>query len=216
MVILTLICVPILPTVLCINFVLSPLSHEECCPSFDCPYVIYLLLQNVCILKQNYAFEFISKMSCFCVPVPCSDPDICFVYIFTAAVTYSSECWAMKTNKKRKSATTETRMFLGVLGVSRLEHIRNEEIRLLLNLPPINEVMCSGRLRWFGRMQKREENNVTHPIINLALPGVRRRGRPRKTWKQQTREVMREVEVTVDMSLDHTEWRRRTRPTPCR
>ena len=193
MVILTLICVPILPTVLCINFVLSPLSHEECCPSFDCPYVIYLLLQNVCILNQNYAFEFISKMSCFCVPVPCSDPDICFVYIFTAAVTYSSECWAMKTNKKRKSATTETRMFLGVLGVSRLEHIRNEEIRLIL-----------------------KKNNITRSAMNLALRGVRRRGRPRKTWKQQTREVMREVEVTVDMSLDHTEWRTRTRPTPCR
>ena len=35
----------------------------------------------------------------------------------------------MEINNKRKIATTEKRMLRGILGVSRLEYIRNEEIR---------------------------------------------------------------------------------------
>ena len=129
-----------------------------------------------------------------------------------------SECRrAMKTNNTRKIATTQMRMLRWILGVWRLEHTRNEEIRRLLNLPPIDEIMRSGRLQWSGHVQRREENNVACRVMNLALPGIRRRGRPRKTWKQRTREDTKEIGVTVNMLMDRMDWkrraRRRTRPT---
>ena len=54
------------------------------------------------------------------------------------------------------------------------------------------------------RAQRRCELDTTR--------SVRRRGRPRKTWKQQIREDMSEV----DIAPYRTEWKRRTRPTPCR
>ena len=81
----------------------------------------------------------------------------------------------MKTNNKREIANTEMRVLRGNLGVSRLAHIRNEEIIRLLNLPPIDETMRSGRLRWFGHVQGRE-NNVVRSVTTLALPGVGRWG----------------------------------------
>ena len=56
----------------------------------------------------------------------------------------------MKVNNKRDIATTEMRMLRGILGVSRRDHMRNEEIRRILHLSPIDEVLRSGRLRWFG------------------------------------------------------------------
>ena len=53
--------------------------------------------------------------------------------ILIPALTYGSESWAMKvTNKKKKNATTEIRMLHGILGVSRRVHMRNEEIRRIL------------------------------------------------------------------------------------
>ena len=40
----------------------------------------------------------------------------------------------------------------GILGVSRQDHMRIEEIRRILQLASINEVMRSGRLRSFGHV----------------------------------------------------------------
>ena len=45
-------------------------------------------------------------------------------------------------------------MLRGILGVSRREHMRNEDIRRILHITPIDEVMRSGRLRWFGHVQR--------------------------------------------------------------
>ena len=136
--------------------------------------------------------------------------------IIRPALTYGSECWAMKVTNKRKIATTELRMLRGILGVSRRDHMRNEEIRRILHLSPIDEVMRSGRLRWFGHVQIRDVTNVTRRVMELAIPGTRRRGRPKKTWHQQMKEDMAGVGVTQDVALDRKEWRRRTRPTPTR
>ena len=135
--------------------------------------------------------------------------------IIRPALTYGSECWAMKVTNKRKITTTEMRMLRGILGVSRRDHIRNEEIRRILHLSPIDEVMRSGRLRWFGHVQRRDATNVTRRVMELAIPGTRRRGRPKKTLHQQMKEDMAGVGVTQDVALDRKEWRR-TRPTPTR
>ena len=119
----------------------------------------------------------------------------------------------MKETNKRKIATTEMRMLRGILGVSRRNHMRNEEIRRILHLSPIDEVMRSGRLRWFqpfGHVQRRDATNVTRRVMELAIPGTRRRGRPQKTWHQQMKEDMAGVGVTQDVALDRKEWRRRT------
>ena len=105
--------------------------------------------------------------------------------IIRPALTYGSECWAMKVTNKRKIATTEMMMLRGILGVSRREHMRNEDIRRIRHITPIDEVMRSGRLRWFGHVQRRDVNNVTRRVMGLAIPGTRRRGRPKKTWHQQ-------------------------------
>ena len=97
------------------------------------------------------------------------------------------------------------RMFRGFFGVSRRDHIRNEEIRRILHLSPIEEVTRSGRLRWFGHVKRRDANNITRRVMELAIPGTRRRGRPKKTWHQQMKEDMTGVGVTRDVALDRKE-----------
>ena len=89
--------------------------------------------------------------------------------------------------------------------------MRNEDIRRILHITPIDEVMRCGRLRWLGHVQRRDADNVTRRVMNLAIPGTRRRGRPKKTCNQQLKDDMTAVGVTQDVALDRTEWRRRTR-----
>ena len=125
--------------------------------------------------------------------------------IIKPALPYGSECWAMKVTNKRKMATTEMRMLRGILGVSRREHMRNEDIRRKLHITPIDEVMRGGRLRWFGHVQRRDANNVTCRVMELAIPGARRRVRPKKTWHHQIQDEMTAVGVTQDVALERNE-----------
>ena len=136
--------------------------------------------------------------------------------IIRPALTYGSECWAMKVTNTRKIATPEIRMLRGILVVSRREHLRNEDIRRILHNTPINEVKRSGCLRWFGHVQRREANNVTRRVMELTISSARRQGRPKKTWHQQMKEDVTGVNVTQDIALDRNEWRRRAGPTPRR
>ena len=122
--------------------------------------------------------------------------------IIRPALTYGGECWAMKVTNKRNIATTEMRMPRGILGVSRRDHMRNVEIRRILHVSPIDEVMRCDHLRWFGHVQRRDADNVTRRVMNLAIPGARRRGRPKKTWHQQIQDDMTGVGITQDVALD--------------
>ena len=54
-------------------------------------------------------------------------------------------------------------MLCGILGMSRRDHMRNEAI---LHLSPIDEVMRSGRLCWFGHIHGRYVNNVTPRLVD--------------------------------------------------
>ena len=109
----------------------------------------------------------------------------------------------IKTNNMRKLVTTKMRMPHVIHGISMLEYILNGEIRRVFNLPSIDEMTHSGRLRWFWHVHRREEYDVAR---------CQTTGRLRKTWKQQIREDTRELVVTVEITLDHMEWRMRSRP----
>ena len=71
------------------------------------------------------------------------------------------ECWTMKVTNKRKNATTEMRMLRGILGVSRRDQMRNEEIRHI-HVSPIDEVKCAVAV-FVGLGVSRDEMQTTSP-----------------------------------------------------
>ena len=73
--------------------------------------------------------------------------------------------WAMKVNNKRKIATTEMGMLREIIGVLRRDHMRNDKNRRIF---PVDEVMCCCHLRWFGQVQRRDENTVTCRVMDLV------------------------------------------------
>ena len=66
----------------------------------------------------------------------------------------------------------------------------------------------------FDMSRDEMQTNVIRRVMELAIPGTRRRGRPKNTWHQQIKDDMTGVGVTQDVALDRKEWRRRTRPSP--
>ena len=63
------------------------------------------------------------------------------------------------------------------------------------------------RLRWFGHVQRREDNYIGKRVLGMEIPGRRRRGRPKMKWMDRVESDMKELELDVEDAMDRTRWR---------
>ena len=61
--------------------------------------------------------------------IPVELKDKVFKTIIRPAMTYGSECWAVKKKDENKLNSAEMRMLRWARGKNRFDHIRNEDIR---------------------------------------------------------------------------------------
>jgi hypothetical protein len=58
----------------------------------------------------------------------------------------------------------------------------------LLKKPTITETIRLNRLRWFGHVQRMEENRIPKRALYMNLETARLRGRPRNRWQNEVKE----------------------------
>ena len=51
----------------------------------------------------------------------------------------------------------------------------------------ITETIRLNRLRWFGHVQRMEENRIPKKVLYMNLETKRLRGRPRNRWQDEVR-----------------------------
>ena len=80
----------------------------------------------------------------------------------------------------------------------------------ILKKPTITETIRLHRLRWFGHVQRMEENRIPKRVLYINLETTRPRGRPRNRWLDEVREDGRMVggEEWQEKVYDREEWRR--------
>ena len=96
-----------------------------------------------------------------------------------------------ETRRKQEILSTEIGLqwFRKILGVSRLQKVRNEIIRNVLEQEEtIIDRIQKRRLTWFGHVERMEENRLTHRTLHCYIEGVRSRGKQRKTWIDNVKE----------------------------
>jgi hypothetical protein len=71
------------------------------------------------------------------------------------------------------------------LGVKWLS---NKEVYASVKKPTIIETVRLNRLRWFGHVQRMDENRIPKRVLYMNLGTTRLRGRPRKRWQDEVRE----------------------------
>ena len=76
----------------------------------------------------------------------------------------------------------EMKMLYWACGHTRLDHIKNEDIRRRVRVTEVNRKIQERRLRWYGHVQRREEDHVTRRTLEMEVEGRRARGRPRRRW----------------------------------
>jgi hypothetical protein len=58
----------------------------------------------------------------------------------------------------------------------------------LLKKPTITETVKLNRYRWFGHVQRMEENRIPTRVLYMNLETTRLRGRPGNRWQDEVRE----------------------------
>ena len=125
---------------------------------------------------------------------------------------YGSE--AMVWNSKYRSKVQAVQMdnLRGVLGVRRIDKMRNERIRELCGVKKgVNERINETILRWFGHLERMDESRLVKRMYNGECVGKRPVGRPKKRWIDSVKECLNERNVNLvearRMVCNRDEWR---------
>ena len=101
----------------------------------------------------------------------------------------------------------EMKMLRFAMGVTRKDKIRNEHIKSTVKVEQLGMKMREGRLRWYGHVMRRDQEYVGRKMMEMELPGKRRRGRPKRRFLDAVKEDMREVGVKETDVEDRKMWR---------
>jgi hypothetical protein len=66
--------------------------------------------------------------------------------------------------------------------------LTNKKIYASIKKPTTIETIRLNRLRWFGHVQRMEENRIPKRVLYMNFGTTRLRGRPRKRWHDEVRE----------------------------
>ena len=102
---------------------------------------------------------------------------------------------------------TEMKMLRFAMGVTRKDKIRNEHIRSTVKVERLGMKMREGRLRWYGHVVRRDQEYVVRKMMEMELPGKRKRRRPKKRFLDVVKEDMKEVGAKEIDIEDRKMWR---------
>jgi hypothetical protein len=66
--------------------------------------------------------------------------------------------------------------------------LTNKEVYIMVKNLTITETIRVHRLRWFGHLQRMEENRIPKTVSSMKLEATRPRGRPRNRWQDEVSE----------------------------
>jgi len=131
--------------------------------------------------------------------------------VIRPVLTYGAETWVMRKKEERLIQSTEMRMLRRIKGITKRDREKNENIRRELGVPNIVEKVREARLRWFGHLQRAEEEHPAKTVMNHHVHGNRGRGRPKKRWRDNITEDMKMLHLKKEDAEDRTTWRARIR-----
>lgn len=98
------------------------------------------------------------------------------------ALLYGSESWITTTKHESKIQAAEMKFLRRVKGCTRMDQIRNEDIREELQIYSIKEKITNNKEQWKEHIERMAESRLPKRIQNYFPRGRRDVGRPRKRW----------------------------------
>ena len=128
-------------------------------------------------------------------------------FVVRPAMVYGLETVAVRKKQVEEVEVAEMKMLRFAMGVTRKDKIGNEYIRSTVKVKRLGMKMRECRLRWYGHIMRRDKEYVRRKMIEMELPGKRRKGRPKRRFLNPVKEDMRKVGAKETDVEDRTVWR---------
>ena len=105
--------------------------------------------------------------------------------IIDKTLTYALETWTLTKRDRKQLNIFERKVYRRILGPvydkgkENWRILTNEEIYANIKKLTVTETIRLHRLRWFGHVQRMEENRIPKRVLYMNLETIRPRGRPR-------------------------------------
>ena len=99
----------------------------------------------------------------------------------------------MKAENLRSLEGAERMVVRWMCAVSLKDRKRSEDLYSLLGIQNVAKVVRRGRLRWFGHVERKKEDDWVSACRNVVVAGVRCVGQGRKTWRECVKDDMDEL-----------------------
>ena len=74
--------------------------------------------------------------------------------VFIPTLLYQSENWTLTSKERQMLTTTEMRCLRKAAGKTRMDNIRNEEIRRRVNMQPAEQTANKNKIRWWSHIKR--------------------------------------------------------------
>ena len=116
--------------------------------------------------------------------------------IVVQMVWHGVETWGLKKKEKMRLKVMETKCLRSMCGVTRMDRIRNDEIRRGVGVQ--NRLLCTVEncvLRCFGHVERMDDKAWQRGYMILEC-----RGRPTRVWMDGVREVAINIGLTLEQA----------------
>ena len=70
------------------------------------------------------------------------------------------------------------------------------------------DVVRRGRLRWYGHVVRKDENDWVKKVMLFNVEGTRPSGRPKKTWQMTVLADMKALGIDHEGAMDRSQWKK--------
>jgi len=111
-------------------------------------------------------------------------------------MSYGAEAWTLTEKEEQALLIFERKIFIRIYGAKyengEWKSRTNRELEEMSKGGNIVRWIKGQRISWLGHLERMEEDRMSKTFFTQELEGTRRRGRPRKRWKE---EVERDLQV---------------------
>ena len=137
---------------------------------------------------------------------------ILYEKVVVPTVMYGSESWGMKVTERQKLNVFEMKCLRSMTGVSRLDRVRNEVVRVRTGVRrELAARVDMNVLRWFSHVERMDNERLLKKVMNGKVDGRSARGRPRFGWMDGVKKALNDRRMDIrkasERAKNRNEWR---------
>jgi len=121
---------------------------------------------------------------------------------------HASEIWPVRKENVVALQQAEMRMVRWMCGTKLKDRLPSKEQRERLGIDDIALVLQQNRLRWYGHVLRKEDDDWVKKCMQYEVESPRPRGRQKRTGTEVVKEDCQACKLNTEDAMDRSKWRK--------